>query len=73
MFKSLEDTINTRNVTDGGQTMDRIRYEIIIPNFKTNILYEDYDKYLILDMEAISLSLLWLLIYILLIGKNHMG
>ena len=30
MFKSLEDTINTRNVTDGGQTMDRIRYEIII-------------------------------------------
>ena len=29
MSKSLEDTI-TRNVTDGGQTMDRIWYEIDI-------------------------------------------
>ena len=30
MSKSLEDTI-TRHVADGGQNMDRIRYEIIIP------------------------------------------
>ena len=30
MSKSLEDTI-TRIVTDGGQTMDRIWFEIIIP------------------------------------------
>ena len=38
--------------------------KLLYPNFKTKILYEGYDKYLILEMEAISLSLLWLLIYI---------
>ena len=54
MSKSLEDTI-TRNVTDGGQNMDRILY----PNLTLKILYEGYDKYLILDIEAISLSLSW--------------
>ena len=54
MSKSLEDSI-TRNVTDGGQNMDRIIY----PNLTTKILYEEYDKYLILDIEAISLSLSW--------------
>ena len=61
MSKSLEDTI-TRNMPDGEQTMDRIRYDLLYPNFITKILYEGYDKYLILDIEAISLSLSWLLI-----------
>ena len=36
--------------------------KLLYPNFITKILYESYDKYLILDMEAISLSLSWLLI-----------
>ena len=35
---------------------------LLYPNFITKILYESYDKYLIIDMEAISLSLSWLLI-----------
>ena len=36
--------------------------KLLYPNFITKILYESYDKYLILGMEAISLSLSWLLI-----------